>query len=174
MHLLCTPQFHGRHQYLTCQVPVSCKLHIFFPLFANFYYTTNTGRGQELGMENLFQVGVATCIASPPFTTQIFRHHRKIKPLRKNGYKRTGIRHKFCCLFIPVRLSRECAIFFNGFILYFIPTLLLQSLLPASVFIKRKLAFLIPKINHIPWEANFYVGSNTQFGLYLNGMPQLL
>lgn len=57
MHLLCTPQFHGRHQYLTCQVPVSCKLHIFFRLFANFYYTTNRGREQELGMENLFQVG---------------------------------------------------------------------------------------------------------------------
>ena len=112
--------------------PVSCKLHIFFRLFANFYYTTNRGRGQELGMENLFQVGVATCIASPPFTTQIFRHHRKIKPLRKNGYKRTGIRHKFCCLFIPVRLSRECAIFFNGFILYFIPTLLPRFLLPVQ------------------------------------------
>ena len=74
-----------------------------------------------------------SCIASPPFTSQIFRHHRKIKPLRKNGYKRTGIRHKFCCLFIPVRLSRECAIFFNGFILYFIPTLLLQSLLRVSI-----------------------------------------
>lgn len=42
--------------------------------------------------------------------------HRKIKPLRKNGYKRTGMRHKFCCLVIPVRLSRECAIFCNGFI----------------------------------------------------------
>lgn len=56
-----------------------------------------------------------------------------INPLRKNGYKRTGIRHKFCCLFIPVRLSRECAIFFNGFILYFIPTLLLQSLLRVSI-----------------------------------------
>ena len=37
--------------------PVSCKLHIFFRLFANFYYTTNRGRGQELGMENLFHVG---------------------------------------------------------------------------------------------------------------------
>lgn len=56
-----------------------------------------------------------------------------INPLRKNGYKRTGIRHKFCCLFIPVRLSRECAIFSNGFILYFIPTLLLQSLLRVSI-----------------------------------------
>ena len=56
-----------------------------------------------------------------------------INPLRKNGYKRTGTGHTFCCQFIPVRLSRECAIFFNGFILYFIPTLLLQSLLRVSI-----------------------------------------
>ena len=40
--------------------PVSCKLHIFFRLFANFYYTTNRGRGQELGMESLCQVFVGT------------------------------------------------------------------------------------------------------------------
>ena len=59
-----------------------------------------------------------------------------INPLRKNGYKRTGTGHTFCCQFIPVRLSRECAIFFNGFILYFIPTLLLQSLLRVSAWFR--------------------------------------
>lgn len=113
--------------------PVSCKLHIFFRLFANFYYTTKSCVPAPVANVGRGILGMATCIASPPFTTQIFRHHHKIKPLRKNGYKRTGIRHKFCCLFIPVRLSRECAIFFNGFILYFIPTLLLQSLLRVSI-----------------------------------------
>lgn len=41
----------------------------------------------------------------------------KIKPLKKMAHsrdKRTGIRHKFCCLFIPVRLY---PFFRNGFIL---------------------------------------------------------
>ena len=47
--------------------------------------------------------------------------HRKIKPLRKNGYKRTGTEHTFCCLFIPVRLSRECAIFLQWFYFIFYP-----------------------------------------------------
>lgn len=84
-------------------------------------------------MENLFQVGVATCIASPPFTTQIFRHHRKIKPLQKNGYKRTGIRHNFAANSYLCVCHANAPFFFNGFILYFIPTLLLQSLLQVSI-----------------------------------------